>query len=212
MKEKSSPSNDEENKVAQDQPVQPAAADKAPQEGLHWPKQAPAIQEEKMPSQRTGRWILGVLAALIVGFGVAFFVLTLPAWQELKQVKADLTSAQEKLSAAEAKLKTTSASLDSTEKDLAEAQYAVALGRVQTNVAYARASLVSRDLLTARQEVSAAVTNLQALLPFLSDKTVREALTERMKGIDKALSTDSAKALEELRILSENLLRLEEQQ
>lgn len=212
MKEKSSPSNDEASKEAQDQPVKPAAAEEAPKEGLHWPKQAPTIQEEKTPSQHTGRWLLGLLAALILGFGVAFFALTLPAWQELKQVKADLTSTQEKLSAAEANLKITSASLETAEKDLAGAQYAVALARVQTNVAYARASLVSRDLLTARQEVSAAVTNLQALLPFLSDKNVREALTERMKGIDKALSTDSAKALEELRILSENLLRLEEQQ
>jgi len=50
------------------------------------------------------------------------------------------------------------------------------------------------------------------LLPFIEDQDVRDALTERMKGIDKALTTDSAKALEELRILSENLLRLEEQQ
>ncbi len=213
MKEKTSPSHDEEIKPETDDQAKPAGGEETSKEGLHWSKPAPAIQEERTPSQNTGRWILGVLAALILGFGAAFFALTLPAWQELKQVKADLASSQEKLSAAEADLETTSASLDTAEKDLSGARYAVALARVQTNVAYARASLVSRDLLTARQEVSAAMTNMGVLLPLVKDKDISTALSERMTTIYKALYNDSAtKALEELRILNENLLRLEEQQ
>ncbi|MHB1120164.1 MAG: hypothetical protein ACYC11_08900, partial [Bellilinea sp.] len=69
---------------------------------------------------------------------------------------------------------------------------------------------VSRDLLTARQEVSAAVSNLQSLLPFIKDKEISAALSDRMDVIDKAVYTNSSEALEELRILSENLLRLED--
>lgn len=211
MKEKPSPTQDEEIKVEADHPAEPAAAQESAKDEGHWPKPIPPIQEEKGPSAHTGRWILALLAALIVGFGAAFFALTLPTQQELKQVKVDLADAQEKLATAESDLKTTGADLDATEEELSSAQYALALARVQANVAYARASLVSRDLLTARQEVSAAVTNMQVLLPFIKDKNISEALSERMKGIDKAVYTDSAKALEELRILSENLLRLEEQ-
>lgn len=212
MKDKSSPSQEEEKKAEPGQPEKPTASEETPKEGLHWPKQPATFEEESRPSQHTGRWILGLLAALIVGFGAAFFALALPAQQELRQVKADLANAQEKLATVESDLKTTSAELDGAEKELTGAQYSLALARVQANVAYARASLVSRDLLTARQEVSAAMTNMGVLLPLIKDKDISAALSERMTVIYKALYNDSAtKALEELRILNENLLRLEEQ-
>lgn len=212
MKEKSSPTQNEEIKVEADHPAEPAAAQETPKEGLHWTKPSPAIQESAAPSRNIGRWIIALLATLIVGFGAAFFTLALPAQQELKQLRADLSDTQEKLAAAESDLKATSADLDATSSELTAAQYSLALARVQANVAYARASLVSRDILTARQEVSAAMTNMQALLPFIKDKDISAALSERMTVIYKALYNDSAtKALEELRILSENLLRLEEQ-
>lgn len=212
MKEKTTPSQDDEIKVEADHPAEPAAAQESSKEKIHWPKSSTTVQEEAKSSRHIGQWILALLAALIVGFGTAYFVLTLPAQQELKLVKADLADAQEKLATAESDLKITSADLNATEKELSSAQYSLAVARVQANVAYARASLVSRDLLTARQEVSAAVINMQALLPFIKDKNISAALSERMEVIDKAVYTDSAKALEELRILSENLLRLEEGQ
>lgn len=211
MKDEPSPPQNEERKTDADKVAETPAAQEPAKEGLHWTKPSPAIQEGTKPSSHTGRWILILLATLIVGFGAAFFTLTLPAQQELKQVKADLTAAQEKLETTEAELESTGADLKTTTSELTGAQYSLALARVQANVAYARASLVSRDLLTTRQEVSAAATNLQELLPFIKDKNISTALEDRMKVIDKAVYTDSAKALEELRILSENLLRLEEQ-
>jgi septal ring factor EnvC (AmiA/AmiB activator) len=156
-----------------------------------------------------GRWILILLATLIVGFGAAFFALYLPANLELKQLKTDLAAVQEKLATTEADLTSTTSDLKSTTTDLEDARFNRALAKVEANVAYARLSLVTRDLLTAQQEVSAAAENLTALLPLISDTETAKALEDRMTGIQTAINTDLAKALEELRTLSENLLRLE---
>lgn len=156
-----------------------------------------------------GRWILILLATLIVGFGAAFFVLFLPANLELKQTKTDLIAAQEKLSTTEADLTSTTSDLKSTATELEDARFKRALAKVEVNVAYARLSLVTRDLLTARQEVSAAAKNMTALLPLITDDETAKALEDRMDGIQSAINTDPAKALEELRTLGENLLRLE---
>jgi len=173
----------------------------------------PEIAEPKVldagPKRHVGRWVLILVGTLLVGFAAAFFWQALPAQQALKQAVADLAETQEKLAASEADLKATSDELGQTISDLADAEYALALARVQANVAYARSSLVSRDLLTARQEVSAAVKNLETLLTFIQDTDTAAALKERMQTIDSAVYTDSAKALAELRSLSENLLRLE---
>jgi septal ring factor EnvC (AmiA/AmiB activator) len=156
-----------------------------------------------------GRWILILLATLIVGFGAAFFALFLPANLELKQLKTDLAAAQEKLTTTEADLTATSATLETANTELAAARFNRELARVEVNVAYARLSLVTRDLLTARQEVSAASGNMAVLLTLITDQETATALKDRMDGIQKTIITDSAKALEELRTLSENLLRLE---
>lgn len=210
MSEQTSPPPDEEVNKQDNQPAEPPPAGKSWKEGLPGIESSPETHPEVKPSRHIGRWALILLATLVVGFGAAYFALALPAHQELKQARADLAAAQEKLGAAESELEVTSRDLDETSGELASAQYGLALARVQANVAYARASLVSRDLLTARQEVSAAVANLQGLLPFIKDKEISAALSDRMDGIDKAVYTDSSKALEELRILSENLLRLED--
>lgn len=210
MSEQTSPPPDEEVNKQDNQPAEPPPARKSWKEGLPGIESSPETHPEVKPSRHIGRWALILLATLVVGFGAAYFALALPAQQELKQARADLAAAQEKLGAAESELEVTSRDLDETSGELASAQYGLALARVQANVAYARASLVSRDLLTARQEVSAAVANLQGLLPFIKDKEISAALSDRMDGIDKAVYTDSSKALEELRILSENLLRLED--
>ena len=162
------------------------------------------------PSSHTGQWILIVLIALVIGFAVSYFVLALPAQKQVDQKVEELADLQEKLDTAEADLAATREQLAQTNAELEDAQYALALARVQVNVAYARSSLISRDLLTARQEVSAAVKNMEVLLPLIQDRETADALKERMDSIDKAVLTDSSAALEELRILSENLLRLED--
>lgn len=156
-----------------------------------------------------GRWILILLGTLIVGFGVAFFVLYLPAARDLRQAKSDLTAANDKLAAATTDLQTVTAKYETTSKELTTARFLQALAKVEANVAYARLALVTRDLLTARQEVSAAGESMATLLPLITDSETSKALEDRMGNIQNLIITDSAKALEELRTLSENLLRLE---
>lgn len=202
-------SPEEENKAEVEPTAEPAGTRKSWKDEI--PSGAPSAPlEPPKPSRHIGRWALILLAVLIVGFGAAFIALALPAQQELRQAKADIADLQEKLSALETELDTTSLALAETTGELTSAEYDLALARVQANVAYARSSLVSRDLLTARQEVSAAVKNMEALLPLIEDKEIAAALSDRMEGIEKSIHTDSAKALEELRILSENLLRLQD--
>src|SRR5512145_1447286 len=89
-----------------------------------------------------GRWIIIILATLIVGFGAAFFALYLPANLELKQTKANLIAAQEKLATTEADLTGTTSDLKSATAELEAARFNRALAKVEVNVAYARLSLV----------------------------------------------------------------------
>lgn len=188
-----------------------AAQDEVKNSEVHEP--LPEISEPRVldakPDRHIGRWLIILVGTLLIGFAAAFFWQALPAQQALKRAVADLAEAQEKLATSESDLEAANGELEQTSSELADAEYALALARVQANVAYARSSLVSRDLLTARQEVSAAVKNLETLLTFIQDTDTAAALKERMQTIDDAVYTDSTKALAELRSLSENLLRLE---
>jgi len=182
-----------------------------PNKGNEFPHAEESAVEVAAPGKtsRVGRWVLILLVTLIVGFGAAFFALYLPASQELHQVKSDLVATQEKLSTAETELDQITGNLNTATADLTAARYYRALARVEANIAYARLALVTRDLLTAQQEVSAAVEHMAVLLPLIEDQDTAKALEDRMAGIQTAINTDSAKALDELRTLSENLLRLE---
>ena len=206
MENQSTPPVDADDaQTAESQPVEPNKAN----ETAHAVQ--PEIEATAVPARtsRVGRWVLILLATLVVGFGAAFFALYLPASQELRQVKGDLTAAQEKLTTAESDLDNTTSDLNAATAELKAARYNRALAQVEANVAYARLALVTRDLLTARQEVSAAAENMTALLPLIEDQETAKALEDRMTGIRTAIDTDSTKALDELRTLSENLLRLE---
>ncbi len=161
-------------------------------------------------------WTIVGVVALAVGFALSFFLLYLPANASLLQARADLATAQERLAQSEEalqlvqdSLKSTQANLENAQDELADASFNKALAEVQANVAYARLALATKDLLTARQELSAASGNLNILAAMLDDLDTADALEERLQSIRAKLITDSALALEELRILSENLSRIE---
>jgi len=200
MENQSSPPIDADDRPAD---AEPQAVSPIPSE---IPEGKPYLPAKTSP---VGRWILIVLGAVIVGFAVAFIWLYVPASKDLRQATSDLAAAQEKLTTTTTDLETTTAKLNSTSSELTAAQLQQALAKVEANVAYARLSLVTRDLLTARQEVSAASENMTLLLPLIPDTETATALKDRMANISDLIITDSAKALEELRTLSENLLRLE---
>jgi hypothetical protein len=161
-------------------------------------------------------WVIAVLVSLLAGFLVGFFLLYQPANIQLRNTTSEWLATQEQLSLVESELdisqnslKQTQGDLESTQAMLVNASFNQALADVQANIAYARLALVTKDLLTARQELSAADGNLRTLNAMLEDPETADALDERLKSIRARLVTDPALALEEIRLLSENLSRIE---
>jgi len=189
------------------------------------PQPAEATQEtellsEKKPApawlRKSLAWLVVILASLLVGFGLAYFLLYLPAEQKLAEKTRQVLLQNEQIATLEADLNQTreqlqksQGELQQTSEELKALQYFAALTALQNNVSYARLALVTKDLLTARQELSSASSNLKKLIPMIGDKDIETALTERLATVRSNLTSDPEKSLEELRILAENLARLE---
>lgn len=180
------------------------------------PTPTPAGRESPTWLRRNAPWLAAILITLLVGFGLAFFLLYQPAQQSLQIARQDAEQKAEAITKLETDLEDTRLTLDQTRSDLKtttdtlkELHYQSALTALQTNVAYARLALVTKDVLTARQELSAAQTNLKKFTPLLGDKEIETVLTERLALVRSSISSDPTKGLEELRILAENLSRLE---
>jgi chromosome segregation ATPase len=159
--------------------------------------------------RRTMVWVLVVSGALLAGILVTYFVLYQPANSALAQTRAEVSTLSRELDQTRSDLERSESGLETSQGDLEGVRFNLALAKVETNVAYARLALATRDLLTARQELSAADANLAALVELLPDEETGEALQERLTEIRGDLSTDSVSASEQLRVLGENLARLE---
>jgi len=179
-----------------------------------------ALSTDKKPTPAWLRksliWLAIVLVSLLVGFGLAYFLLYLPAEQARIEASQQVLLLNEQIATLEAdldqarkQLQTTQDELEQTAGELKVLQYSAALTALQHNVTYARLALVTKDLLTARQELSSANTNLKKLIPMIGDKDIETALTERLAAVRSSMTSDPEKSLEELRILAENLSRLE---
>ncbi|MFZ6021258.1 MAG: hypothetical protein ACOYXO_16805, partial [Chloroflexota bacterium] len=169
-----------------------------------------ALSTDKKPTpvwlRKSLTWTAIVLVSLLVGFGLAYFLLYLPAEQarieasqqvlllneQIATLEADLNQAREQL-------QKTQDELEQTAGELRVLQYSAALTALQHNVTYARLALVTKDLLTARQELSSANTNLKKLIPMIGDKDIETALTERLAAVRSSMTSDPEKSLEELR-------------
>lgn len=166
--------------------------------------------------KKIGPWLGAVLASLAAGAALIFFLLYLPASSSLRQAQTDLSSAESALAAAEAKaaelegqLTSATGELETTQAELHKAKLSLAVSRLQANISYARLALLNKDVLTARQELSGAEANLAELTLLLDDRETSSALADRLKTVRANLTSDPAKALDEMRTLGENLARLE---
>ncbi len=209
----SSPAATNGEAAASDQPVAASSPASLPP---YQPDPAPPGAESPNWLRRNTPWLAGILIALLVGFGLAFFLLYQPALQSMQLARQDADQKAQTVATLETDLENTRVTLDQTRNDLKtttdtlkELQYQSTLTTLQTNVAYARLALVTKDLLTARQELSAAQANLKSFTALLGDEEIETALNERLALVRSTVSSDPAKGLEELRILAENLSRLE---
>lgn len=210
------PQNEAEG-MPQNADVMPEHAPPSPD--IH-PIEETAFPVEKKPTpawlRKSLPWAVVIAVSLLIGFGLAYFLLYVPAEQarfeasrqvslqseQIEKLEADLSQTQEQLTETQNRL-------EETASELSELQYNAALTALQNNITYARLALITKDMLTARQELSSASSNLTELIPLLGDEEVETALSERLAVIRSSLVSDPEKSLEELRTLSENLSRLE---
>ncbi|KPL82444.1 hypothetical protein SE15_09825 [Thermanaerothrix daxensis] len=158
--------------------------------------------------QKALTWLLIVLLAFGAGFGVAFFALYFPLQREAASMRSELNTLRQDYEKASAELETLRADYQRAEEALTSGQLDMVLSRLISNVSYARLALITKDNLTAQQELSAAEARLKDLEPLLNDPQTFQALQERFKVIRNSLTSNPNKALEELRLLSENLARI----
>jgi len=158
--------------------------------------------------QKALTWLLIVLLAFVAGFGVAFFALYFPLQREAASMRSELNTLRQDYEKASAELETLRADYQRAEEALTSGQLDMVLSRLISNVSYARLALITKDNLTAQQELSAAEARLKDLEPLLNDPQTFQALQERFKTIRNSLTSNPNKALEELRLLSENLARI----
>lgn len=173
--------------------------------------ETPEVAPPKPPRrwwQKVLTWLLIVLAAFLAGFGVAFFALYFPLQREAAAMRQELTTLRQDYEKASTELASLRADYQRVEEALAAGQMDMVLSRLISNVSYARLALITKDNLTAQQELSAAEARLKDLEPLLNDPQTMQALQERFKTIRSSLSSNPNKALEELRLLSENLARI----
>ncbi len=180
------------------------------------PLAGPSEPKQKSFVQKGWPWLAAVLISLLAGAALVFVLLYLPANASLRQARADLDGTRGALTTAETetaelaeRLTGTTAELESAQAELRSAELKLSLSRLQANIGYARLALLSKDILTARQELSDADANLAELSLLLDDSDTSSALADRLKTIRASLTSDPSKALDEMRTLGENLARLE---
>jgi septal ring factor EnvC (AmiA/AmiB activator) len=173
------------------------------------PEAEPSKPKKKNLLQKSLTWTAVVLVALLIGFSLAYFLLYMPANNALSQVRSDLVSANSALELEQTKAEGLQTGLTDANNQLESAKLSLAVSNLQANISYARIALSNKDILTSRQELADAEMNLEILTEYLTDSETAGALADRLESIRMNLTSDSSMALEEMRIMGENLARLE---
>ena len=155
-------------------------------------------------------WLGGIVAALAVGFLIGLFVFYLPTQKALTTSQSDLAAAKIELETTRADLKASQSALTETQRNLETAQFNASLTDLENSITYTRLAIATRDLLTARLELTNVENKFSVFKTLLTDKELVSALEDRLKTIRTSITSDSTKALEQLRVMSENLARVEQ--
>lgn len=173
------------------------------------------------PRRRTGAIVLGslLLALLLFGCGYLLSYLTQyrPAAEQLSalqntsaELQAQLDETNAQLEQREAELQSSQAAAADGEAALNESQNRLLLTTLQKDVLTARLALANEDLLTVRQALRLAQSDIDALREIADDGEMIDDLEARLDEARRTLSEDPAAAGEELRLLSENIALLQD--
>ncbi len=131
---------------------------------------------------------------------------------EIEDLKAELESTQNELSDTKSELSDTRAMFTESNQTLVasqqELQRQTGLLDLKFNIAEARVAAANEDKLSLRQSLNLAEKNLAQLEDILEPE-IYEIIQERLETIQKSTKSNLTKAVEELRMLSENLIRIE---
>lgn len=169
------------------------------------------VTQSELPQPKASilPWLGGIVGALVVGFLISLFVFYLPTQKALTGSQSDLAATRAELETTQTDLKTSQSALAETQNALENAQFTEALTDLENSITYTRLALATRDLLTARLELTNAEDKFSTFKTLLTDEDLVSALDERLKSIRTSITSDSTKALEQLRIFNENLSRVE---
>ncbi len=158
-------------------------------------------------------WVIVVLASLLVGAGVVFFMLYQPLTKELATAKSEASDLSTQLSGIQVDLEKANTDLNTIQLNLTEAQsnletekIATLLYKLQTDVNAAQIALLKLDPSSARQALSFAAADLAELTQTKIEADKLSGLKERIDTAVTNLESDPAKAIDSLNTLNTNLL------
>lgn len=187
-----------------------------------FPEPEPAPVMPPPPRRRTGLWfLLGLLLALLLfggGYALAYFSRYQPAAEQVRELQASSAETQtqldqtgEQLTQRESELEVSREAAAAAEAALADSQNQALLNGLQNDVLVARLALANEDLLTARQALRLAESDLEELRAVSSDEGMIDDLAARLDDARSAMGEDPDAAGVELRLLSDNIVLLQEQ-
>ncbi|HZW04618.1 MAG TPA: hypothetical protein VFF68_11870 [Anaerolineaceae bacterium] len=187
-----------------------------------FPAPEPAPVAPPPPRRRTGTWILlSLLLALLLfggGYALAYFTRYQPAAEQMRELQASSAETQtqldqtgEQLAQRESELEVSRETAAAAEAALAESQNQALLNGLQNDVLVARLALANEDLLTARQALRLAESDLEELRAISPDEGMVDDLAARLEDARSAMGEDPDAAGVELRLLSDNIVLLQEQ-
>lgn len=185
----------------EDKPVEPAAPAAAP-------AAAPVIKKESW-LKRAFRWVEVALLFLLIGAGVVYFALALPANNRVASLNAAAATSADKITALEADLKTAQSSIASQNADLASVNLKNAVYKMKMDVNTIRVALLKLDPISATQALGTARADLLTLSALKVDAATLDGFTTRLDNAEKTLATDPQKSMVELDNLIDNLYLLE---
>jgi len=176
----------------------------------------PAVHQPSGPSplKQAVAWLIAILLALFIGFGLAYFLIAVPAQKQLASVSADLTAREAELTTTNAAYGQAKTDLETTRAentelkawvDQKDALIVVLSAEMNTAVAIRALSSSPTDNVSARQALEQLVDNMDALME-LRPGNVTAALKSRADNALAAFAAESA--LPELNALFTNLLLL----
>lgn len=215
----------EESEAQIDQPMDTTIEEPS---DLHIPPVIKEVPEgKKTPDwlRKAITYIVASILLLLIGYLISYFTTTVPTqktnqivMQELNNKETELNDLQTQFDQTSNDLQDTQNNLDRIQQDfqtldqdhqqlIANSEFNQILIDMKYEVGLARFALLNKDPLSARQAISLTREQFEKIRNSM-DTDISTGIEDRLKDIQKLVSSDLEEAMDELRTLSENLERI----